>query len=215
MSADSSDIAASYDAWAATYDVDANPTRDLDAAVLRAAALIVAGCDVLEIGCGTGKNTAWLAERAKTVTALDVSTRMLEQARTRLQGRRVLFIEHDIRAEWPIGGSSIDLVVGNLVLEHVEHLPPVFAETFRVLRPGGRAFFCELHPERQRKGGRAQFVDPLTGGTVYVAAHLHTISEFVNTGLDEGLTLRRLGEHLEDGAAADAPPRLLSLLFAK
>ena len=115
MSADSSDIAASYDAWAATYDVDANPTRDLDAAVLRAAALTVAGCDVLEIGCGTGKNTAWLAERAKTVTALDVSTRMLEQARTRLQRPDVLFIEHDIRAEWPIGGSSIDLVVGNLV----------------------------------------------------------------------------------------------------
>ena len=44
---------------------------------------------------------------------------------------------------------------------------------------------------------------------------LHTISEFVNTGLDEGFTLRRLGEHLENGAAADAAPRLLSLLFGK
>ncbi len=215
MSADSRDIAASYDAWAATYDFDINPTRDLDAAVLRSAELTVAGCDVLEVGCGTGKNTAWLAERAKTVTALDVSTRMLEQARTRIQRPDVRFIEHDIRAAWPIRDSSIDLVVGNLVLEHVERLTPVFAETFRVLRPGGRGFFCELHPERQRKGGRAQFLDPSTGGTVYVIAHLHAVSEFVNTGLDAGLTLRRLSEHLESGAPADAPPRLLSLLFCK
>ena len=215
MSADSREIAASYDAWAATYDVDANPTRDLDAEVLRAAELTVAGGDVLEIGCGTGKNTAWLAEHAKSVTALDVSARMLEQARTRIQRPDLRFIEHDIRAEWPIRSSSIDLVVSNLVLEHVEDLTPVFAETFRVLRTDGFGFFCELHPERQRKGSRAQFLDPSTGATVHVIAYLHTVSEFVNTGVDAGLTLRRIGEHLENGAPADVPPRLLSLLFRR
>ena len=209
------DVAASYDAWAATYDIDANPTRDLNAAVLRAADLTIAGCDVLEIGCGTGKNTAWFAERAKSVTALDVSPRMLERARQRIQQPDVHFVQHDICALWPLGDRSIDLVVGNLVLEHVEHLAPVFGETFRVLRPGGRGFFCELHPERQRRGGRAQFHDRSTGGTVNVVAYLHTVPEFVNTALGAGLALQRLGEHLEHGAPADAPPRLISLLFSR
>ena len=214
MSANSREIAASYDAWAATYDFDANPTRDLDAAVLRSAGLDLDGCDVLEIGCGTGKNTAWFAERAKSVTALDASPRMLERARQRIQQLDVHFVQHDIRALWPLGDRSIDLVVGNLVLEHVEHLAPVFRETFRVLRPGGRGFFCELHPERQRRGGRAQFYDRSAGRTVCVVAYLHTVSEFVDTALGAGLVLQRLGGHLEHGAPADAPPRLISLLFS-
>ena len=45
-----------YDAWAPSYDTDQNATRDLDAIVLRQAALAIEGRDVLELGAGTGKN---------------------------------------------------------------------------------------------------------------------------------------------------------------
>lgn len=37
-------------------------------------------CDVLEIGCGTGTNAVFLAERGFTVTAVDVSSLAIEQA---------------------------------------------------------------------------------------------------------------------------------------
>ena len=60
------EIARAYDRWARTYDTDANTTRDLDAEVLRRSSLAIDGRDVLELGCGTGKNTGWLAERARS-----------------------------------------------------------------------------------------------------------------------------------------------------
>ena len=55
-----SDVADAYDRWSRQYDDDQNATRDLDAFVLRQAPLHLAGARVLEVGCGTGKNSAWL-----------------------------------------------------------------------------------------------------------------------------------------------------------
>ena len=46
-----------YDAWAATYDAMANPTRDASLAQVRAWADRIAGRSVLELGCGAGLNT--------------------------------------------------------------------------------------------------------------------------------------------------------------
>jgi ubiquinone/menaquinone biosynthesis C-methylase UbiE len=211
-------VARAYDAWAASYDADRNATRDLDAEVVRRAPLGVAGADVLELGCGTGKNTALLAGRARSVLALDLSPGMLARARERpgLAGAgHVHLVRHDVRDPWPVAGASVDVVVGNLVLEHVEALAPVYAEAARVLRPGGRLFLCELHPERQRRGARARFTDAATGETVHVAAHLHTVGEYVNGGIAAGLALRHLGEWLEEGAPREDPPRLLSVLFER
>jgi malonyl-CoA O-methyltransferase len=211
------EVAGAYDRWAASYDADRNATRDLDAEVLRASPLLVAvaGREVLELGCGTGKNTAWLAERAASVTALDFSEGMLARARTRVAAPHVRFVRHDVREPWPLPDARVDVVVGNLVLEHVEALGPVFAEAARVLRPGGRLFLCELHPYRQWRGGQARFTDAATGESVRVAAHVHAVSDYVNGGLAAGFALRALGEWLEAGAPEDAPPRLLSVLFER
>ena len=209
------DVADAYDRWAASYDDAPNATRDLDAVVLRRAALRVAGRDVLELGCGTGKNTVWLAEQARHVVAMDFSAGMLDVARRRVRAPTVRFVEHDVRAAWPVDAGSTDVVVGNLVLEHVRDLAPVYAEAVRVLRPGGQLFLCELHPYRQLRGGQAHFTDAATGETVHVPAFTHTVSEYVNAGVAAGLTLRALGEWLEPDAPAGSPPRLLSVLFEK
>lgn len=207
-------VARAYDRWAESYDDDRNATRDLDAVVLRAAGLQLAGRDVVELGCGTGKNTTWLAERAASLLAVDFSPGMLARARERVTAPHVRFIEHDVRTAWPFTSGSADVVVGNLILEHVERLAPVYREAMRVLRPGGTLFLCELHPERQRRGGQAHFTNR-DGATTHVPAYRHTVAEYVNDGLIAGLRLVQLGEWLEAGAPADAPPRLLSLEFAR
>lgn len=212
---DDPDVARAYDRWALSYDDDRNATRDLDALVLRAAPLEIAGRDVLEVGCGTGKNTVWLAEQARRVIAVDFSPAMLERARERVNGRHVEYLRHDMREPWPLPSRSVDVVVGNLVLEHVQVLAPVYTEAARVLRPGGALFFCELHPYRQLKGGQAHFTDARTGETIHVTAHVHSVSEYVNAGLEASFLLRAIGEHLEAGAPADAPPRLISVLFSR
>lgn len=211
----SADVARAYDTWASSYDSDYNLTRDLDAEVVRRAPLALEGRDVLELGCGTGKNTAFLAQLARSVMALDFSSGMLERARERVHAAHVRFVQQDVRERWPVPDDSVDVVVGNLVLEHVAGLAPIYAEAARVLRPGGRLWLCELHPERQRRGGQAQYTDPRTGDRVRVDAHLHSAAEYVNEGIRAGLELRELGEWLENDVPAGTPPRLMSVLFVR
>jgi ubiquinone/menaquinone biosynthesis C-methylase UbiE len=210
-----SDVAQAYDRWSRRYDDDHNATRDLDARVLRRSPLHVADARVLELGCGTGKNSEWLAARARTLVALDFSPGMLDVARRRVRSERVRFVEHDITHRWPVEPPSIDLVVGNLVLEHVRDLGPIYAEAARVLRAGGELFLCELHPYRQLRGGQAHFEDAETNETVPVTAYRHSVSEYVNGGIAAGFRLRALGEHVEESAASDSAPRLLSVLFER
>ncbi len=208
-----SSVAEAYDRWAESYDADKNVTRDLDALVMQRTALVLEGREVLELGCGTGKNTSYLAEHAARVVAMDFSEGMISRAHERLATSNVKFIRHDVRDPWPVPPASLDLVVGHLILEHVHDLAPVFFEAARVLRPHGQLFICELHPYRQLVGAQANFVDSRTGEKVHVTAHVHTVSEYVNGGIEAGLTLRVMGEWVEEGAVPDSSPRLISLLF--
>ena len=207
------DVAQAYNKWAASYDADKNITRDLDALVMQRVGLALDDKDVLELGSGTGKNTTYLAQRARHVTAIDFSEGMIARAHQRIVTNNVQFVKHDVRDTWPVESASADIVVANLILEHVHDLAPVFFEAARVLRPNGQFYFCELHPYRQLTGGQANFVDPDTGESVQVTAHVHTVSEYVMSGIECGFSLVSLGEWTEDEAPANTPPRLISCLF--
>jgi malonyl-CoA O-methyltransferase len=210
-----SGIAAAYDQWAETYDTDPNRTRKLAAQVLRMVELPIAGRDIVEIGCGTGRNTEWLATRAASITALDFSEQMLRRARARVTGPHVHFVQHDVRTKWPLATDSADVIIAMLILEHVEHLETVFTEAARALRPRGELFICELHPMRQLMGGQAQFCNTQTGARELIPAFLHNVSDYVNDGLSAGLDVCRLDEWRDPDAGSDTIPRLLSLLFTK
>lgn len=204
-------VASAYDSWAETYDSDPNKTRELAAVLLRQRCLELAGRDVIEIGCGTGHNTQWLAEQAGSVVALDFSERMLRKGKARVHSHRVRFVQHDIRLAWPLADASADLVVAMLVLEHIEHVELIFDEAARTLRIGGELFLCELHPMRQMSGRQAEFTDTETRERVRVPAFLHDISEYVNVGLGRGYELIHLGEWRDLDARPSDLPRLLSL----
>jgi ubiquinone/menaquinone biosynthesis C-methylase UbiE len=124
-------VARMYDRWAARYDTDQNVTRDLDATVLRRSSLRIRGRNVLELGAGTGKNTRWLAGDARHLVAMDFSKGMLDEARRKVRAANVEFLEHDIRIALPLAPDSVDVVAGNLILEHVRDLAPVMAECAR------------------------------------------------------------------------------------
>ena len=208
-----SEIAAAYNDWAETYDINPNPTRDLAAEALRQVNLSLDGRKVIEVGCGTGRNTVWLAERAAEIVGLDFSEAMLARARARVKDPRVRFIQHDARATWPLADSSADIVVAMLILEHVDHLETVFVEAARVLTADGQFFLCELHPMRQLAGGQAQSSNARTGERQCVTAFLHDVSDYVNGALACGFELLQMAEWRDADAPAKSQPRLLSLLF--
>jgi SAM-dependent methyltransferase/8-oxo-dGTP pyrophosphatase MutT (NUDIX family) len=214
-------IADAYDRWARRYDADPNPTRVLAGDVLQRAGLDLAGRRVVEIGCGTGVNSAWLAERGASVVGLDLSEGMLAEARARVaagaraatDAARVTFIRHDITTSWPLDAGAAQAVIAMLVLEHVEALGAVMREAARVLVPGGVLYLCELHPVRQMLGAQARFSATPGGAIEFIGAFPHDVSDYVNAALAAGFGLEHLGEWRDAGATFQTPPRLLSLRF--
>ncbi len=207
-------IESSYDRWSAIYDTNRNRTRDLDAQVMRTRFGSSRFHRVLELGCGTGKNTGMLSEVARSVQAFDFSEGMLTQARTRVRSANVVFHRRDLsNIPWPVETASAELATFNLILEHIESPNPLFAEAARCLAPGGVLHVSELHPFRQYEGTQARFEDA-EGNEVKVAAFTHHVSEFVEAGQRAGMRLVQLKEwwHKED---AGRPPRLLTLDFVK
>jgi malonyl-CoA O-methyltransferase len=166
----------------------------------------------MELGCGTGKNTALLAGIARNILALDFSPGMLRQAKAKIDSGNVLFVVADLTKPWPCRSESCELIVCNLVLEHVEDLVPVFAQASQVLTAGGRFFISELHPFRQYQGKQALFQSD--EGTVAIRAFVHHLSDFIDAAEKNGLLFKTMKEwwHEED---QNNVPRLVSFTFEK
>lgn len=206
------DTREAYDHWSAQYDTNRNRTRDLEAIALREVLADVPFQRVLEIGCGTGKNTEWLAARCHHITAVDLSEGMLDMARAKVTAPHVSFHQADILQPWSFAEGLHDLVTFSLVLEHIEHLGPIMRKAADVLSPGGRVYIGELHPFKQYSGTKARF--ETEQGTQVVTCFDHHISDFVRAAKDAGMNVEDVREFF-DAKDAAAPPRVLVLVLRK
>jgi ubiquinone/menaquinone biosynthesis C-methylase UbiE len=203
-----------YNQWAATYDEIENKTRDLDKTATQTvlAELIKPFMNVLEFGCGTGKNTEWLVTRTGNLTAVDFSEKMLGKAKEKLSYPNLLFRQADITKAWPFESNKYDLVTCNLILEHVKDLEVVFAEAARVLKNEGLLFVSELHPAKQYLGSKARF--EIDEQTVSPDCFIHHVSDYFSAALTKGFTCIDLKEWFDDKDKA-LVPRLISFLFKR
>lgn len=200
-----------YDSWSSQYDTNDNRTRDREALVLRTTLADRHFARVLEIGCGTGKNTTWLVDHAEQITAVDLSEGMLGVARSKVTSPKAQFIQADILQPWSFANGLYDLVTFSLVLEHIEDLRPMFIAAAEVLRPGGIIYVGELHPFKQYSGTKARF--QTEEGLQVVRCTDHHISDFLDAARYAGLELQLLQEHFDEDDRT--LPRILSLLFRR
>jgi SAM-dependent methyltransferase len=108
--------------------------------------LDLSGAAVLDYGCGDGKFSQRLASLGAHVVGVDISPKLIEQARGSaskigMNGSSPLFMVGDAHRT-PFEDNSFDYVFGNGVLHHLD-LDRAYAEIARVLRPGGKALFME------------------------------------------------------------------------
>lgn len=206
------DIQNAYNEWSDVYDNDTNLTRDLDSRVTRSLLTNRRFDSILEVGCGTGKNTVFFAEIGKRVHALDFSEGMMQRAKEKVGAENVRFEVANLTEHWPCMNNAYDLISCNLVLEHIQDLLHIFSEAARVLKAGGRFIVDELHPFRQYTGTKARF--GRGEGTVKVDAFVHHISDFVHAADFYNLRLINFYEywHEDDN---DKPPRLAAFIFEK
>lgn len=96
---------------------------------------------VLDAGCGPGGNSRYWREAGSHVTALDLSSDMLAEARQQQAAHRYLVA--DIEAI-PLADAQFDLVWSHLAVQWCSSLPQALSELYRVARPGGSVAFTTL-----------------------------------------------------------------------
>jgi SAM-dependent methyltransferase len=104
------------------------------------------GAMVLDYGCGNGEFSMMLARRGAHVFGIDISPKLIEQARATAamigrNGNSPEFVVGDAH-HTPFEDAMFDYVLGNGALHHLD-LERAFAEVTRVLKPGGKAVFQE------------------------------------------------------------------------
>jgi ubiquinone/menaquinone biosynthesis C-methylase UbiE len=205
-------IQQAYNQWSEQYDNNNNKTRDLEALALREILSKIHFSNCLEIGCGTGKNTAWLLTKADEITAVDLSENMLAKAKGKINSHKVQFVQADILQPWTFAQKPYHLISFSLMLEHIEHLDAIFKKASAACISGGYIYVCELHPFKQYAGTKARF--ETAAGMQIVECYDHHVSDFIKAATANGFAIEQLNEYFDDNDRTTMP-RILTLLLKK
>lgn len=144
---------------------------------------IKSGMRVMELGCGSGAYTTFVARAVGTdgkVYGVDIQQDMLRQLRRKLakaENRNITNIEMVQASAYnlPFAGSSLDLVYMVTVLHEIPDRVLAMKEIRRVLRPGGLLAVSEFLPDPDyawrsttiRLGGQAGFALDTSSGNLW------------------------------------------------
>lgn len=101
--------------------------------------------DVLDVGAGTGRISVRLSHEGAHVTALDVSSEMLEVLMKK--DRKIQTIIGDAE-KLPCKDETFDMVISTFVIVHLADPKRFFDEVYRVLRPGGIFIVTNINQKR-------------------------------------------------------------------
>ena len=147
--------------------------------------------DVLDAGCGPGRNSAYLAAEGCNVTAVDfcdIALARTAAAVTALRpkiGGRVSVVNADLNGAFPFKDNMFDLSIDSYLSCHFldrKVIHSFWKEMARVTRPGGNIFSCVFttrdeyyrHSLRETTGRLPYVTDPANG----ISKRLYTEGEF-------------------------------------
>lgn len=103
---------------------------------------------ILEVGCGCGTESLWMALHGHAVRALDVSEKLLRVARARKQllenaAHDRLDCEFELQSVLDLRDGGFDLIWMEQAFHHLEPRPDIVAKLGSLLAPGGRLIISE------------------------------------------------------------------------
>jgi cytosine/adenosine deaminase-related metal-dependent hydrolase/ubiquinone/menaquinone biosynthesis C-methylase UbiE len=143
MAVSSSDL---FNIWAQVYDEQPNPLLALEQRFLSRMLPDIAGLDVLDVGCGTGRWLQLLAsQRPASLVGVDTSPEMLQRASAKLGTKSTLHLGSCTAL--PVPSAIADLILASFVLSYLDSIEALAHELHRVARPGANIFLTDMHPD--------------------------------------------------------------------
>lgn len=134
---DDSALRGAYEGWHADHRTGEGPWYGMVRDVLSQCSTLTSGTRILEIGCGEGTFSRWLAgQGAAAVVGADFASTAIARARRGPEMPNLTFEVQDVQ-RLPYGDADFDLIVSCETLEHVPNPSHGVFELARVLRPGG------------------------------------------------------------------------------
>jgi len=197
------DVRSGYGEWVATYEQTVEDAMDIE--LLAALESVRWEGEVADLGCGTGRTGAWLAERGvEAIDGVDLTPEMLAVARERGVHRKL--VEADVTATG-LDDEHYDLVVTSLVDEHLADLRPLYAEAYRLAKPGASYVLIGYHPHFIMATGMPTHYDNASGESVAIETHLHLLSDHTAAALAAGWELAELKERVIDDVWVELKPK--------
>jgi cytosine/adenosine deaminase-related metal-dependent hydrolase/SAM-dependent methyltransferase len=161
------------------YDTEPNPLLSLEGRFLEQLLPSVEGLEVVDLGCGTGRWLAKLAQKApRFLVGVDFSSEMLSQARHKV-GSAANLVLADC-SDLPFPRCSADLILCSFLTSYLEDLNAFARQARKLLRPGGRIVLTDLHPETTAAlGWRRGF--RVDGSSIDIATFARPIAEILRT----------------------------------
>jgi SAM-dependent methyltransferase len=190
------DVRTGYGEWVGSYEDTVCDVMDVALLEDLATPRWAEASRAVDLGCGTGRTGAWLRERGvASVDGVDLTPEMLAVARER--GAHDRLVEADV-TDTGLPSGGYDLVIASLVDEHLEKLPPLFDEAWRLAQRGALFVLVAYHPHFLMHAGMPTHFTDSRGEDVAISTTVHLVSDHVAAALGAGWQLAEMAEGVID-----------------
>lgn len=182
---------------------------------------------VLDLGCGFGWHCRYAREQqAKSVIGVDISEKMLQQAREMTNDPFISYIKMPIE-DIDFSDSQFDVVISSLAFHYIESFEAICKKIYDSLQPGGSFIFSVEHPMFTSRKEQDWYCDDqgnrlhwpvdhyqleglreTTFLTENVVKYHRTFSTYVNDLLNAGFNIRKMKEPVPSNEMLETVPEM-------
>ncbi|SHG61498.1 class I SAM-dependent methyltransferase [Ornithinibacillus halophilus] len=182
---------------------------------------------VLDLGCGFGWHCRYAREQqAKSVIGVDISLKMLQQAREMTKDPSISYVKMPIE-DINLSNQQFDVVLSSLAFHYIKSFETVCKKVYDYLNPGGSFVFSVEHPIFTSREEQDWYFDD-SGNRMHwpvdnyqleglrettflsdkVIKYHRTVSTYINDLLHAGFTIRNVKESIPSKKMLKANPEM-------